>query len=147
MTKSIGWLAAAVLCIAAPAQAADSTFLKSFAGSWVGKGTVKVDADSQPIKINCKFASDATESSLALNGKCTGYVVFSRAIGADVKTNGKTYTGIYTDRALPCRPQWQSLRQRTGSRHPLGKKSQRRPCGPAEAGKNWRQWDALDDDR
>ncbi|MFB9979238.1 hypothetical protein ACFSQQ_13550 [Mesorhizobium kowhaii] len=96
MTKSIGWLAAAVLCIGAPAQAADGAFLKSFAGSWAGKGTVKVDADSQPIKINCKFASDATESSLALNGKCTGYVVFSRAIGANVKTDGKTYTGIYT---------------------------------------------------
>jgi hypothetical protein len=96
MKKSIVWLAAAVLCIGAPAQAADAAFLKSFAGSWNGKGTVKVDADSQPIKINCKFASDATESSLSLDGKCTGYVVFSRAIGADVKTNGKTYTGTYT---------------------------------------------------
>jgi len=95
MKKTIGWLAAAMFCIAGPAQAADAAFLKSFAGSWAGKGTVKVDADSQPIKINCKFASDATESSLSLNGKCTGYVVFSRAIGADVKTNGQTYTGTY----------------------------------------------------
>jgi hypothetical protein len=96
MTKSLGWLAAAMLCIAGPAHASDAAFLKSFAGSWVGKGTVKVDADAQPIKITCKFASDATESSLSLDGKCTGYVVFSRAIGADVKTNGKTYTGTYT---------------------------------------------------
>ncbi|MEP6565332.1 MAG: hypothetical protein ABJB10_09345 [Mesorhizobium sp.] len=95
MTKTLGLLTAAMFSIAAPAHAADGAFLKSFAGSWVGKGTVKVDADSQPIKINCKFASDATESSLSLDGKCTGYVVFSRAIGADVKTDGKTYTGIY----------------------------------------------------
>jgi hypothetical protein len=33
--KSIGWLAAAVLCIGAPAQAADAAFLKSFAGNAV----------------------------------------------------------------------------------------------------------------
>lgn len=95
MTRTLVLLAAAMLCTAAPASAADGPFLKSFAGSWVGKGTVKVDADSKPIKINCKFASDATESSLSLDGKCTGYVVFSRAIGADVKTDGKTYTGTY----------------------------------------------------
>lgn len=85
-----------MLCIAGPAHAADAAFLKSLAGSWAGKGTVKTDADSSPIKINCKFASDATDSSLSLDGKCTGYVVFSRAIGADVKTDGKTYTGTYT---------------------------------------------------
>jgi hypothetical protein len=96
MKKSIGWLAAAMLSIAGPVHAADAAFLKSFAGSWAGKGMVKVDEDSQPIKINCKFSSDATESSLSLNGKCTGYIVFSRAIAADVKTNGKTYTGTYT---------------------------------------------------
>ncbi|QND60502.1 hypothetical protein [Mesorhizobium huakuii] len=96
MTKNLGLLTAAMLCIAGSAQAADGAFLKSFAGSWVGKGTVKTDADSKPIKINCKFASNATDSSLSLDGKCTGYVVFSRAIGADVKTNGKTYTGTYT---------------------------------------------------
>lgn len=96
MTRLFGLLATAMLCMAVPAQASDGSFLKSFAGSWVGKGTVKVDADSQPIKINCKFASDATESSLSLDGKCTGYVVFSRAIGADVKTDGKTYAGTYT---------------------------------------------------
>jgi len=96
MKKSLGLLAVAMLCLAGPAHADDGDFLKSFAGSWVGKGTVKTDADAKPIKINCKFASNATESSLSLDGKCTGYVVFSRAIGADVKTNGETYTGTYT---------------------------------------------------
>ena len=95
MKKSFGWLAAAMFCIAGPAHANDGDFLKSFAGSWVGKGTVKTDADSKPIRINCKFASNATDSSLSLDGKCTGYVVFSRTIGADVKTNGQTYTGRY----------------------------------------------------
>ncbi|CAM5484353.1 hypothetical protein MAUB1S_08122 [Mycolicibacterium aubagnense] len=96
MTRSIGWLAAAMLCLAGPAHATDADFLKSLAGSWGGKGTVKTETGSKPIKINCSFASRATDISLSLNGKCTGYVVFSRAIGADVKTDGKTYTGIYT---------------------------------------------------
>ncbi len=60
-----------------------------------GKGTVQTEAGSKPININCKFAPRATDTSLSLDGKCTGYVVFSRAIGADVKTDGKIYTGIY----------------------------------------------------
>lgn len=96
MTKCIGLLAALMLFIGGPAHAADASFLKSLAGSWVGKGSVKVDAGSQPINITCKFASRATDSSLSLDGKCTGYVVFSRVIGADVQTDGKSYTGIYT---------------------------------------------------
>ncbi|CCV15403.1 hypothetical protein [Mesorhizobium sp. STM 4661] len=96
MKESTGLLVAAMFFLAGPAHATDADFLKSFGGSWSGKGTVKVEADSKPITINCKFASQATDNSLSLDGKCTGYVVFSRAIGADVKSNGKTYTGIYT---------------------------------------------------
>lgn len=96
MTRSIGWLAAATICLVGPAHATDASFLQSLAGSWAGKGTVEVETGSKPIKINCKFSSRATEASLSLNGKCTGYVVFSRAISADVKTDGKTYTGVYT---------------------------------------------------
>lgn len=96
MARPIGWLATGLLCIAGPAHASDASFLQSLAGNWAGKGTVTVETGSRPIKINCKFASNATENSLSLNGQCTGYVVFSRAIGADVKTDGKTYTGIYT---------------------------------------------------
>lgn len=96
MTRPIGWLAAGMLYIAGPAHATDAAFLQSLAGNWAGKGTVKVESGSKPISINCKFASDATDTSLSFNGKCTGYVVFSRAIGADVKTDGKTYTGVYT---------------------------------------------------
>ncbi len=96
MTKCTGWLAAGMLCLAGPAHATDADFLQSLAGSWGGRGSVTTETGSRPIKINCKFSSRATASSLSLNGKCTGYVVFSRAIGADVKTDGKTYTGVYT---------------------------------------------------
>ncbi len=95
MTRFIGYMAAGMLCLAGPAHATDAAFLQSLGGSWGGKGTVKTETGSQPVKINCRFASRATDTSLSLNGKCTGYVVFSRAIGADVKTDGKTYTGVY----------------------------------------------------
>jgi hypothetical protein len=90
MTRFIGYMAAGMLCLAGPAHATDAAFLQSLGGSWGGKGTVKTETGSQPVKINCRFASRATDTSLSLNGKCTGYVVFSRAIGADVKTDGKT---------------------------------------------------------
>lgn len=96
MRRFIMWLAAGLVCLASPAYASDAPFLQSLAGSWAGQGTVAVETGSQPITINCKFSSRATENSLALNGQCTGYVVFSRTIGADVKTDGKTYTGVYT---------------------------------------------------
>ena len=86
---------AAALCIGGVAHAADAEFLKSLDGQWAGKGSVKVEADSSPIGVNCKFASDTTDSSMSLDGKCTGLVVVSRAIGADIKTDGKSYSGTY----------------------------------------------------
>jgi hypothetical protein len=86
---------ASALCFGGVAHAADAEFLKSLDGNWAGKGSVKVDADSRPIGVDCKFASDTTESSMSLDGKCTGLVVISRAIGADLRTDGKSYTGTY----------------------------------------------------
>ena len=94
--KPTGLLVALMLCVGWPAHAADAAFLKSLAGNWVGGGTVKVDADSGQTKINCKFVSQAVGSSISLDGRCTGYVVFSRVISADVRSNGKSYTGTYT---------------------------------------------------
>jgi hypothetical protein len=96
MKKSLaGLLVASALCVGSAAHAADADFLKSLEGNWAGKGSVKVDADSSPINVNCKFASDTTESSMSLDGSCTGMVVVSRAIGADIKTDGKSYKGTY----------------------------------------------------
>ena len=96
MKKSLaGLLVASALCFGSAAHAADADFLKSLEGNWAGKGSVKVDADSSPINVNCKFASDTTASSMALDGSCTGLVVVSRDIGANIKTDGKSYTGTY----------------------------------------------------
>ena len=76
-------------------HAADADFLKSLEGNWAGKGSVKVEADSSPIRVDCTFASDTTENSMSLDGQCTGLVVFSRPIGATLRTDGKSYTGTY----------------------------------------------------
>lgn len=73
----------------------DSVFLKSMAGSWNGKGTVKVRANSAPINVTCSFTSATTPQSLSLDGRCTSLAIFSRAISADLKATGTRYAGSY----------------------------------------------------
>lgn len=97
MKKSLAGvlLIASSLLLGGAAQATEAEFLQSLDGNWGGKGTVKVDAGSRPISVNCKFASDTTDSTMSLDGSCTGLVVFSRPIGAALKTDGTRYTGTY----------------------------------------------------
>src|SRR5882724_2272991 len=97
MTRSLArlFLVASALSLGGIAHAADAEFLKSLGGNWAGRGSVKIDADSSPINVNCKFASDTTESSMSLDGKCTGLIVVSREIAANIKTDGKSYKGTY----------------------------------------------------
>ena len=97
MMKSLArmFLAASVLSIGSAAYASETEFLQSLEGNWTGKGTVKVRADSKPMNVSCTFASDTTVDSLSLDGKCTGMVVFSRAISANLKTTGGNYRGSY----------------------------------------------------
>ena len=89
------FLSAVVLSYGAVGHAGEAEFLKSVDGKWSGKGTVKVRVNSFPMNISCKFTSDATDNSLSLQGKCTGLMGLSRAIGADLRTNGSTYSGSY----------------------------------------------------
>jgi hypothetical protein len=88
-------VAGSMLFAVSGAHASEAAFLNSLDGNWSGKGTVKVRTDSSPINVTCKFASDATESSLSLDGNCRGLVIVSRAIGADLKANGAKYSGSY----------------------------------------------------
>ena len=89
------FLSVAALSFGAVAHAGDAEFLKSMDGNWSGKGTVKVRVNSFPMNISCKFTSDTTDSSLSLDGKCSGLMGLTRAIGAFIKTNGSTYSGSY----------------------------------------------------
>ncbi|WP_245495044.1 hypothetical protein [Rhizobium ruizarguesonis] len=88
-------VATASIAMAGAANADESAFLKTLAGSWSGKGTVKVRINAPTINVTCRFKSDANASSLALNGRCTSLVVFSRVITANLKASGDTYTGSY----------------------------------------------------
>jgi len=88
-------IAAAMLFAASAAHSDEAAFLNSLDGNWSGKGTVKVRTNSSPINVTCKFDSDATESSLSLDGNCRGMVIVSRAIGADLKVKGSKYSGSY----------------------------------------------------
>jgi hypothetical protein len=89
------FLSVSVLSFGTIAHADEAEFLKSLDGSWSGKGTVKVRVNAAPMNVSCKFSSDTTDSSLSLDGSCTGFMGFSRAIGAVLTTNGSTYSGSY----------------------------------------------------
>ncbi|MGO4486656.1 hypothetical protein EFD55_09510 [Rhizobium pisi] len=77
------------------AHADEAPFLKSLAGSWNGKGTVKVRVNAPTINVTCRFKSDTTAASLSLDGKCTSLAIFSRVITADLKATGNRYSGSY----------------------------------------------------
>ena len=89
------FLAGGLIAAAGAVHAQEAEFLQSLDGDWSGKGTVKVRADSSPVNVTCNFDSDATETSLSLDGNCRGLVIVSRAIGADLKANGSKYSGSY----------------------------------------------------
>lgn len=83
------------LASSGPSGAQEEAFFASLDGEWAGKGSVRIEADSAPLNVRCKFSSDTTASSMALDGSCTGLAVFSREIGATIKGNGSRYSGVY----------------------------------------------------
>jgi hypothetical protein len=83
------------MALANQASAGEANFLKALEGSYSGKGTVKLRTTSKPIHVRCKFKSSAGVQSLSLNGSCTGLLVISRKIGADIQVTGKRYSGTY----------------------------------------------------
>lgn len=80
---------------ATDARADEADFLRSFQGNFAGQGTVKVTTDAPTLNVSCTFNSDATSTSLSLDGRCRGLVVVTRAISADLKASGAKYTGVY----------------------------------------------------
>lgn len=84
-----------LLVAAGAAHADESRFLQSLQGNFAGKGTVKVDTDAPTLSVSCTFKSNATSTSLSLNGTCRGLVLVTRDISADLKSSGAKYTGTY----------------------------------------------------
>jgi hypothetical protein len=119
-------LAGGLMATAGAVHADEADFLQSLDGDWSGKGMVKVRTDSSPVNVSCSFDSDATATSLSLDGNCRGMIIISRAIGADLKASGLLHRRGHRHG----RPQRKALGQRHQSRHPLGERSEWRPRRP-----------------
>ena len=87
---------AACLLGATGAHADEANFLHSLQGKFAGKGMVRIRTNSPVMNISCSFTSDATASSLLLDGTCRALLIMSREIKADLKVSGTKYTGTYT---------------------------------------------------
>ncbi len=77
------------------AHADEASFLRSLQGKFSGKGTVRIRTSSPVMSISCTFTSDATASSLSLDGTCRALLIMTREIRADLKISGTRYSGTY----------------------------------------------------
>ncbi|TGQ72847.1 MAG: hypothetical protein E5V49_09665 [Mesorhizobium sp.] len=94
-TLALFALAGGLMLGASAAHADETKFLQSFRGDFAGKGIVKVTTQSPTVNVSCTFKSNATSTSLSLDGNCRGLVVVTRAISADLKVSGARYSGVY----------------------------------------------------
>ncbi|HWK67962.1 MAG TPA: hypothetical protein VNS34_23815 [Rhizobiaceae bacterium] len=97
MSKQLA-IASALLLMAlplSPAAADESGFLRDLAGNWQGSGQVRLNPGSKPMKVSCTLDSQASGTTINMDGACRALAVFSRKIGADLKANGPRYTGSY----------------------------------------------------
>ncbi|SDA41829.1 hypothetical protein [Mesorhizobium qingshengii] len=88
-------LASCLLGAAGAAHADETKFLQSFQGNFAGKGTVQVTTDVPNVGVSCNFKSNATSTSLSLDGSCRGLVVLTRDISANLKVTDAKYSGVY----------------------------------------------------
>jgi len=95
MKSVAGLLLAACLLSVTGAHADEAGFLKSLQGKFAGEGTVRIRTNSPVMNISCTFTSDATATSLSLDGNCRTMLVMTREIRADLTTSGTTYRGTY----------------------------------------------------
>lgn len=82
-------------CLPAHAQMSDAGFLQSLGGDWSGTGMVLTRIGGTSFNVSCTLRSDASASTVSMNGKCRGLAVFTRAFSANVKASGQRYSGNY----------------------------------------------------
>jgi hypothetical protein len=95
MGISTAFLLVSTLMFTNQAFASEAGFLSTLDGFYSGRGTVKLRTTSKPINVKCTFKSSTDDQSLSLNGSCTGLLVVSRRISADIKVEGPRYKGTY----------------------------------------------------
>ncbi len=84
------------LCLAAGAEASDADFLNSLEGNWTGTGMVLTRIGGTRVNVSCNMKSDASATSLDMNGTCRALAVMARSFSASVKAAGPRYLGNYT---------------------------------------------------
>ncbi|ANL37541.1 MULTISPECIES: hypothetical protein [Rhizobium] len=82
-------------CLPAGATASEVGFLQSLSGDWSGTGKVLTRIGGTNLNVSCTLRSDASASTVSMNGKCRGLAVFTRSFSATVKAAGERYTGNY----------------------------------------------------
>ncbi|WP_416065326.1 hypothetical protein ACK9YZ_00665 [Rhizobium sp. ZK1] len=82
--------------LAAGASASEADFLNSLEGDWRGSGMVLAKIGGMKVNVSCNLKSDASATTVAMNGNCRGLAVLTRSFSANVKAAGQRYTGNYT---------------------------------------------------
>ncbi|MBB3656115.1 hypothetical protein FHX15_001328 [Rhizobium sp. BK650] len=82
--------------LAAGANASEADFLNSLAGDWSGTGMVLTRIGGAKVNVSCNLKSDASPSTVDMNGSCRGLAFITRSFTANVKAAGQRYTGNYT---------------------------------------------------
>lgn len=96
--RSLGIAALVVASISGAATAAPDAYFQRFGGNWSGSGTVQPNMNEDTRNVSCTAVGKATETTISLDGKCRAMLIFTRAVGADLKLDPATgkYTGTYT---------------------------------------------------
>ena len=86
---------------AAALAAPETEFLNRFAGSFSGSGQIQRSATQSPNNVRCALTGQASESGIAISGKCRSFI-FSKRIGADIRYDPQTgrYSGVYVGAAM-----------------------------------------------
>lgn len=87
--------AAFALPLAAPLHAGESEFLQTLEGNWTGGGQVRLSPEDKPVNVSCRFDGLSSDVSVSLDGSCTGMIVFTRAIAAQLDVVNGAYAGTY----------------------------------------------------
>jgi hypothetical protein len=79
-------------------QAAESSFLDRFKGSWTGSGRVQRNAASDPWQVDCRLTGNRAADRISIQGNCRAALIMRRSIGADISYDPRSgdYRGVYT---------------------------------------------------
>lgn len=87
--------AALILALQPPLHASEAEFLESFSGSWTGGGQVRLSPEDEPVNVSCRLDGTSGEASASLDGSCTGMILFSRDVAAELALVDGGYAGTY----------------------------------------------------